>query len=217
MLQTAVTPLRVLIFGMQDPKLVKIIIDIYKLDNGETRCISYITHWGRVTHICVGKLTIIGSGNGLSPGRRQANIWTNAGILLIRPSGTNSNENLIEIHTFSLKKIHLKMPSGKWRPFCFGLNVISGSYSNHKNKTLLVRRYKLTCFQSVYVDMLDTHSSTQQPNNNNHIDLNMTIVCRAPQHWYTFWMMTSSNGNTFRVPGYRWIPRTKSSDTDFPY
>ena len=39
----------------------------------------YLTHWGRVAHICVSKLTIIGSDNGLSPGRRQAIIWTNAG------------------------------------------------------------------------------------------------------------------------------------------
>ena len=31
-----------------------------------------LTHWGRVTHTCVNKLTIIGSDNGLSPGRRQA-------------------------------------------------------------------------------------------------------------------------------------------------
>ena len=37
---------------------------------------------GRVTHICVGKLTIIGSDKGLSPGRRQAIIQTNDGILL---------------------------------------------------------------------------------------------------------------------------------------
>ena len=36
-----------------------------------------ITNWGRVTHICIGNLTIIGSDNGLSPGRRQAIIWTN--------------------------------------------------------------------------------------------------------------------------------------------
>ena len=42
-----------------------------------------LTHWGRVTHICVTKLTAIGSDNGLSPARRQAIIWTNAGILLI--------------------------------------------------------------------------------------------------------------------------------------
>ena len=39
-----------------------------------------LTHWGRVTHICDCNLTIIGSDNGLSPGRHQAIIWTNAGI-----------------------------------------------------------------------------------------------------------------------------------------
>ena len=31
----------------------------------------YLTHWCRVMHICVGKLTIIGSDNGWSPGRCQ--------------------------------------------------------------------------------------------------------------------------------------------------
>ena len=62
---------------------------------------SHLTHWGWVTHICVSKLTIIGSDNGLSPGRRQAIIWTNAGILLIGPSATNVNEILSEIPTFS--------------------------------------------------------------------------------------------------------------------
>ena len=61
-----------------------------------TWCV-YLTHWGRVTHICVSKLTIIGSDNGLSPGRRQAIIWTNAGILLIGPLRTNFSEILIEI------------------------------------------------------------------------------------------------------------------------
>ena len=38
---------------------------------------SSLTHWGRATHICVSKLTIIGSDNGLSPSRRQPIIWTN--------------------------------------------------------------------------------------------------------------------------------------------
>ena len=42
----------------------------------------------------------------------------NAMILVIEPLGTNSNEILIEIHIFSFNKIHLKMSSGKWRPFC---------------------------------------------------------------------------------------------------
>ena len=89
-----------------------------------------VTHWGRVPHICVRDLTIIGLDNGLSPGRRQAIIWTNAGILLIRPPGTNLNEILIEIHIISFKEIHLKMSSGKWRPFCLGLNVLKGWFSN---------------------------------------------------------------------------------------
>ena len=56
-----------------------------------------LTHWGPVTHICVGKLTILGSNNGLSPGRSEAIIWTNAGILLIGPLGTNFSEILSEI------------------------------------------------------------------------------------------------------------------------
>ena len=86
--------------------------------------LSFLTHWGRMTHICVAYLTIIVSDNGLSPSRHQAIIWTNAGILLIRPLGTNFNEILIEIHTFSFKKMHSKMSSAKRRPFSLGLNVL---------------------------------------------------------------------------------------------
>ena len=83
-----------------------------------------ITRWGRETHICVSKLTIIGSDNGLSPDRRQAIIWTYAGLLLTGPLGTNFSDILIKIYTFSFKKMHLKMSSGKWRPFCLGLKVL---------------------------------------------------------------------------------------------
>ena len=84
-----------------------------------------LTHWGRATHICVSKLTIIASDNGLLPGRRQAIIWTSAGILLIGPLGTNFSEILIKILTFSFKKMCLKLSSAKWRPFCLGLNVLT--------------------------------------------------------------------------------------------
>ena len=83
-----------------------------------------LTHWGRMTHICVSKLTIIGSDNGLSPERRQFNIWTNAGILLIGTLGTSFSEILGEINTFSFKKMHLKTSSAKRWPFCLGLNVL---------------------------------------------------------------------------------------------
>ena len=86
---------------------------------------SILTHRGRVTHICVSKLTNIGSDNGLAPTRRQAIIWTNVGILLIGPLGTNFSEISIEIHIFSFKKIDLKMSSGNWQPSCLSLNVLS--------------------------------------------------------------------------------------------
>ena len=59
-----------------------------------------LIHWGRVMHICVGKLTIIGSDNDLSPGRRLAIIWSNDEILLIRTFRTNYSEILSEIHVF---------------------------------------------------------------------------------------------------------------------
>ena len=106
-----------------------------------------LTHWGGVTHICIVKLTIIGSDNGLSPGRRQAIISTNAGILLIGPLWTNFSEILtkiqnfqnciwkyrlwngihfVEIYTFPFRKMHLKMSFGKRRPFCLVLNVLKG-------------------------------------------------------------------------------------------
>ena len=91
----------------------------------ELTCIKPLTHWGRVTHICVSKQTIIGSDNGLSPGWRQAIIWTNDGILLIGPLGTNFSEISSEIQTFSFKKMHLNMSSVKWHPFCLGLNVLT--------------------------------------------------------------------------------------------
>ena len=85
-----------------------------------------------MTHICVNDLTSIGSDNGLLPGRRQAIIWTNDGILLIRPLGTNFSGISSKILTFSFKKMRLKLSSAKWRPFCLGLNVLMNLYKiNH--------------------------------------------------------------------------------------
>ena len=81
----------------------------------------FITHWGRITHICFGKLTTVVSDNGLLPGR-QAIIWTSAGILLIGSLWTTFSEMLIGIQAFSSKKTHLKMSSATFHPFCLGLN-----------------------------------------------------------------------------------------------
>ena len=79
-------------------------------------------------YICFSKLAIIGSHDGLSPSRRQAIIYTNAGILLIKPLGTNFSEILIAIYTFSFKKMYLKTSFRKWRPFCFDLNGLMAWY-----------------------------------------------------------------------------------------
>ena len=69
-----------------------------------------------MTRICVSKKTIID--------RRQAIIWTYAGILLIGTLGTKFSEILIEIRIFSFKKMGLKVSSAKWQPFCLGLNML---------------------------------------------------------------------------------------------
>ena len=44
--------------------------------------------------------------------------------LLIQTLWANLREILSEIHTFSFKKMHLKMMSGKLQSFCLGLNVL---------------------------------------------------------------------------------------------
>ena len=80
-----------------------------------------LTHWGRVTHICISKLIIIGS----VPGRCQAIIWTKSDIVLIGPLRTNFNEISITIYVFSFKKMHLKLTSKNWQPFFLRLNVIT--------------------------------------------------------------------------------------------
>ena len=113
--------------------------------------IILLTHWGRVTHICVGKLTIIGSDNGLLPERRQAIIWTNAGILLIGPLGTNFNEILIEIQTFSLKKIRLKMSSAKCCSFRLGLNVLT--HWSLRDVIVILQLHFSNSFQSGYLEL----------------------------------------------------------------
>ena len=103
-----------------------------------------LTHWGWMTHICVSKLTTIGSDNALLPGPRQAIIWTNAGILLIGPLGTNFSENLIEIYAFSFRKMHLKISSGKWQPFCLSPSVLINPM------VLCVCHFLSLCFEFIH-------------------------------------------------------------------
>ena len=87
-------------------------------------CVNALIHWGRVTHICVSELTIIGSVNGLSPGRRQAIIWNNDGLLLIEPLGTNFNRNSnIFIQENALEHVVCEMASILTGPQCVNESV----------------------------------------------------------------------------------------------
>ena len=116
-----------------------------------------LTIWGRETHICGSKLTTIGSDNGLSPSRCQSIIWTNAWILLIRPSGTNFSEILIEIDVFSFNKMHLKMSSAKCQPLYFGLNVLTSQCEAHAAACRLLFPFLQHTLSSTTTPMLDNH------------------------------------------------------------
>ena len=113
-----------------------------------------LTHWGRVTHISVSEPTIIGSDNGLSPGRRQAIIWNNDGLLLIEPR-TNFSEISIGIQTFSFNKMHLDVSSAEWRLFCLGLNVLRYAANESEQQLTGTGRIQLGCLQ--YTPALSYH------------------------------------------------------------
>ena len=127
------------------------------------------------------------SDNGMSPIRHQAIIWTNTGLLAIGPLGTNFSEILIKIQNFSFTKMHLKISSAKWRPFCPGRDEWRVNWKS------------LLCVQLCYIQSAN-------------------FMC----YGRGCFMMTSSNGNTFRVTGHlcgeftgqRWIPRTMASDAE---
>ena len=102
------------------------------------------SHWGRVTHICARKLTIIGSDNGLSLDCRQAISRTNAGMLLIGNLRTNSSEILSEIHAFPLTmKMTMTMKTNllpklyKENPFKMQYMAFISKQTNKKRKTIL--------------------------------------------------------------------------------
>ena len=134
-----------------------------------------LTRWGRVTHICASKLTIIVPDNGLSPGRRQAIIWTNAGILLIGPLETNFSDIFIEIHTFSFKEMHLKMSSAKWRKFCLGLNMLS--VRGHK----LGKHINRKCTETLFLSDAGIEITTFRLRH--HRKRPALYICGAPQQY----------------------------------
>ena len=105
------------------------------LETHARQCLNQLTHWGRVTHICASKLTIIGSDDGLLPGRRQAIIWTNDGILLIRTFRTQyqwhrKRNSYIFIQENAFQNVVRKMAAILSRPQCVKLETI-GELTHH--------------------------------------------------------------------------------------
>ena len=147
----------------------------------------WLTHWGRVPHICVNKLTMIVSDNCLSPGRRQAVMWSNPGIFF---NGTNLRDISIKIHIFFHSRLHalnaLKYVVCEIAAILSRLQCV-----NQGNK-------KTTCLHS-------------------YIQWYREIPCGLVKESYNFLqdnqnrlpiaMMTSSNGNIFRVTGLLYIYR----------
>ena len=135
--------------------------DITTTSAAVTVVLVVVIYWGRVTHICVDKLIIIGCDNGLSPDRRQAIIWTNAGLLSIGPLRKYFSEHLIKTQQFSLKKLHVKMSSAKWRPSCLGLNVLINSViviTLHRGPNQFQTPYNPDPWTSMYVfSIIVTH------------------------------------------------------------
>ena len=103
-------------------------------------CANFQKDLGRVTHICVSRLTITGADNGLSPGHRQAIFWTNAEILLTGPLRTN----LIEIPTFSFRKIDVvwKMAAFLSRHQCVKMSFIWIFYMLQQPLVSGIRQYR---------------------------------------------------------------------------
>ena len=85
--------------------------------------LNVLTHWGRVTHICISKITIIGSDNGLSPWTAPSHYlnqcWNIVNWTLGNKLQWNLNRNLyIFIQENPLENVVWKMAAILSRPQC---------------------------------------------------------------------------------------------------
>ena len=119
-------------FPISQPKVVRLLRNEKQTYRLNSRPQMWPMVW--IYQIVTGVTSVVGvpsthlvvSDDGLALSR-----WTNVGILSIGPLGTNFSENLIVLQTFSFKKTHLKMLSGKRRPFCLSLNVLNVEHISH--------------------------------------------------------------------------------------
>ena len=141
-----------------------------------------------MTHICVGNVTIIGSDNGLAPGRHQVIIWTNVGILSIASLGTKFIEILIAIHIFSFNKMHLKMSSANWQPFYLSFNVLIHCCRVRPYCNIILgqhwpRQWLVVCWhQSITWTDVDIISDVQRQLPDGNFTINASDICNLGQN-----------------------------------
>ena len=88
-------------------------------------------------------LLTVGEDNGFAPGWHQVIIWTNVGILLIWPLGTNFNK-IFNRNSYIFKKIHLKMSPGKMA------NILSRPQYVKSH-----RKWSINCMVSICIYIVD--------------------------------------------------------------
>ena len=170
---------------------------------------SSSTHWGRVTHIYVSKIIIIGSDNGLLLGRRQAIIWTNAEILLIGPLGINFSDILIEINILfiqgnAFENVVYKKASISSQPQWVNNNLAPGS-------GLALNRWLVTIWTNdgpVYWHICVTRQYSTYASFYICITVDITIACSTVRSLLAQQLCRS---NFFGQQEYGWKPRKISS------
>ena len=79
-----------------------------------------LTHFPLVPHICVRELGQYWFRWWLVAYSASSHYWNQCWVIVNWTLSTNFNEIWIEIQHFSFMKMHLKISSAKWRPFCPG-------------------------------------------------------------------------------------------------
>ena len=157
----------------------------------------------------------IGSDNGLSPGRRQAIILTNADILSIRPQGTYFNEIVFEIQIISFKKIHFNTSSAKWQPFCPGGHEFNLLMAHQHRKAGMAKAWPVSGLSTLLALCVGNPLVTSAPQRASKVDLwcfplslpkkvlNKQLSC------HIFEIPGHSCGDTAMMCLYRWVSARK--------
>ena len=150
--------------------------------------LQMIIRGGRVTHICISKLTSIGSDNGLSPGWRQDIFWTKAGILLIWTNlnklrwNLNCNayifiqENAFENVVWKMAAI-LSLPSSVNADHCH--LTVSWQYSGWRVETGLTANL----VQQLGIAKLYFSGLVQERRNSSALAMELHLSCTNPSIW----------------------------------